>query len=414
MFNEKGKIYKYFYQDMAEADKKLASLLRFDSSSFLSSPDQVLFVDRLKLISDNFLKKDLNENFWLDKQLFNFLDLDLVDKFLSSPDKDKVDLLLDNIKLVNTILGEEDNLTRYSSLEIISCLNLSKVDFDYYSLIYSLRQEITDQYNRDLVKAIFAYLQKVELYKDWDIKDLILFVFVINIVWKNFDFLLPVEQTYLLNLFFFISLFIGVPVNNILKNNIYQTNNPVDFVVRNKFFLDALDKNIELVPADENIEKVIDLNEVFKNFSTANQSVDIFVKNNYKVSKKSLLGSLTEALNIYDGLKNSNLIEKNYAGEDNEADVYNKEVSDLLTWFIAKEDWNKIVDYYKNKTAKVSPDVFISILPLFIDLEKSEAVEKISEFTDFLKMNRLIPSNIEIIEYHESDSEFHWTNWVTK
>ena len=47
-------------------------------------------------------------------------------QFLSAPDKDKLNLLSDNLKLVNTAIGEEDNLVRYASNEIIACLNLSK------------------------------------------------------------------------------------------------------------------------------------------------------------------------------------------------------------------------------------------------------------------------------------------------
>lgn len=412
MFTKPEKIYKYFFQNTAEIEKQLASLAAFNFSSFLNADENILFISRLSLISDNFLKKDLNEYLWLDKQLLNFLDLDLIRQFLSTPDKDKINLLSDNLKLVNTAIGEEDNLVRYSSEEIISCLNLSKKDFGQLSLIHSLRQELLGQYNRDLVKAIFGYLQKVTVYKDWEAKELVVFVLLLNIVWKNFEFILPEEQSYLLSLFFYISVFIGMPVADILKNSIYQTNNPVDFVVKNKFLTEALDKNIEIIPVDEKIEQVADLTEVFKNFLAANQEANIFVKNIYKTSQKVLVDSLVEVLSVYRGLNNSNLIDKNYVGEDSEADSYEQEVSDLLNWFIVKNYWNKLVDYYKNKTPRVSFDVFIENLPRFVDLEKSAAVEKISEFTDLLKSNSIISPDKEIIEFHESDGQFHWAAWI--
>ncbi len=414
MFTKPEKIYKYFYQNIAEIDKKLADLSAFNFATFLNSDDNLLFVNRLQLLSDNFLKKVLNEYLWLDKQLFNFLDLDLINQFLSSPDKDKINLLSDNIKIISSAIGEEDNLDRYNVDEIISCINLSKKDFDFFSIINSLRQELFDQHNRDLIKAIFNYLQKVELYRDWEIKELVVFVLLLNIIWKNFDFLLPVEQSYLLNLFFYISVLIGIPVASILKNSIYQTSNPVDFVVKNKFLADALDKNIEIIPVDKNIQQVADLGEVFKIFLALNQEPSGFVRNSYQADQKVLSDSLVEVLIVYYGLKNANLIDKNYVGEDNEADNYNQEVSDLLSWFIAKSDWNKLLDYYKNKTPRVPFEVLINNFPLFIDLKKPEAVEKISEFTNLLKLNNIISSDKEIIEFHESDGQFHWASWLAK
>lgn len=412
MFTKAEKIYKYLYQNTSEVEKKLADLSLLNYSTFLNSADVLLVTDRLRLLSDNFTKKETNEYLWLDRQLFNFLDLDLISNFLLSPDNDKINQLVDNLKLVSTAIGEEDGLNRYSVDEIISYINSSKKDFDYFSLIHSLRQELFDQYNRNLIKAIFDYLQKVEKYKDWEIKDLVVFVLLLNIVWKNFDFLLPAEQTYLLSLFCYISTIIGIPVADILKNSIYQTNNPLDFVVKNKFFADALDKNIEIIPIDENIQQVADLNEVFKNFLAADQSPSDFVKNTYHANQKVLVDSLTEVLGIYHGLKNADLIKKNYAGEDNAADDYNQETSNLLAWFIAKSDWNKLVEYYKNTTPRVPFDVFIHFLPLFIDLEKPAAIEKISEFADFLKTNNIISNNKEIIEFHESDGKFHWASWL--
>lgn len=412
MFTKAEKIYKYLYQNTSEVEKKLADLSLLNYSTFLNSADVLLVTERLRLISDNFTKKEVNEFLWLDRQLFNFLDLDLISNFLLSPDNDKINQLVDNLKLVSTAIGEEDGLNRYSVDEIISYINSSKKDFDYFSLIHSLRQELFDQYNRNLIKAIFDYLQKVEKYKDWEIKDLVVFVLLLNIVWKNFDFLLPAEQTYLLSLFCYISTIIGIPVADILKNSIYQTNNPLDFVVKNKFFADALDKNIEIIPIDENIQQVADLNEVFKNFLAADQSPSDFVKNTYHANQKVLVDSLTEVLGIYHGLKNADLIKKNYAGEDNAADDYNQETSNLLAWFIAKSDWNKLVEYYKNTTPRVPFDVFIHFLPLFIDLEKPAAIEKISEFADFLKTNNIISNNKEIIEFHESDGKFHWASWL--
>lgn len=412
MFTKAEKIYKYFYQNTSEIEKKLVDLSLLNYSTFLSSADVLLMTDRLRLLSDNYTKKETNEYFWLDKQLFNFLDLDLISNCLLSPDKEKINQLVSNLKLVNTAIGEEDGLNRYSVDEIISCINSSKKDFDYFSLIHSLRQELFDQYNRDLVKAILDYLQKVEIYKDWEIKELVVFVFLLNIIWKNFDFLLPAEQTYLLNLFCYISVLVGIPVADILKNSIYQTNNPLDFVVKNKFFADALDKNIEIIPIDENIQQVADLNEVFKNFLAIDQNPDGFVKNTYHADQKVLVDSLVEVLAIYRGLKNADLIKKNYAGEDNEADNYNQEASNLLAWFIAKSDWSKLIEYYKNTTPIVPFDVFIHFLPLFIDLEKPASVEKILEFAGLLKLNNIISNDKEIIEFHESDGKFHWASWL--
>jgi hypothetical protein len=412
MFNKLNKIYTYFYQNTAEIEKRLTDLSVFDFSTLLSADESLVLTNRLKLVSDNFAKKDLNELLWLDKQMFNFIDSDLIWQFLSSPDKDKMSLLADNLKLVNAAIGEEDNLVRYNSAEISACLNLSKKDFDYFSLIFSLRQELLDQYNRDLVKAIFSYLQKISIYKDWEIKELVVLIYLLNIVWKNFDFILPEEQSYLLSLFFYISVFSGIPVTDILKNSVYQTNNPVAFVVKNNFLAQALDKNIEIIPADEKLEQMVDLAEILKFFSTTDQEANIFVKNNYKTSQKVLIDSLTEVLSVYRGLHASNLIEKNYAGEDSEVDSYEQEVSNLLNWFIVKADWNKLLDYYKNKKVRVPFVVFIENLPRFIDLEKTAAAEKISEFTDLLKSNNIIPSDQEIIEFHESDGQFHWATWI--
>lgn len=409
MFNKSSKIYTYFFQNTAEIEKRLADLSVFNFASLLSADDSQALTNRLKLVSDNFAKKELNEFLWLDKQLFNFIDLDLIQQFLSAPDKDKINLLSGNLKLVNTAIGEEDNLVRYNSDEIIACLNLSKKDFDYFSLIFSLRQELLDQYNRDLVKAIFSYLQKLSVYKDWEIKELIVLVCLLNIVWKNFEFLLPVEQAYLLNLFFYISIFIGIPVTNILKNSIYQTNNPVDFVVKNQFLAAELEKTIEVVPTDENFAKARDLKYLFDKQFASNLDPISFAKTIYnKPGQEFLANALAQSITIYVGLKNSNLIEKNYAGEDNIADDYDFQFSDLLTYFMVKNDWPKIKAYYQNPKPLVPVKAVIDMLSMFVDLDKSQAIETLSEFTEFLKNEKLLSTDEDIIVYDEQKGKFDW------
>lgn len=407
------KIYKYFYQDLDASQKSLKNLLSFDISKFVSSGEVESFKSITNFLNDIFKDKELNEYGWLDKQLLNLLDFNLINQVVSNPNKQDVDLLLFDLKLVNAVVGGETNLTRYKTADIIDFINLAKKDFDYITLVYSLRQELAGNYNRDLIKAIFGYLQKVNIYKDWETKDLLVFVLLLNIIWKNFDFILPIEQEYLLKLFLYVSVLMGVPVADYLKSYIYNnTNNPVDFVVKHQVFFDAVRQNIEVIPVQADVTRVADLSDVFVGFISAKTTPDNFANNFYQSNEKVLKDILVKVLYIFDKLKQSNLAEKNYAGDENIADDFNYQQSELISWFFAKEEWGNIQKYYSSASPLVAPELFIRIFPLFIDLEKAEAISKLSEFTDFLKNNKIILEDKELIEFHESDNKFHWSQWV--
>ncbi|MCX6780179.1 MAG: hypothetical protein NT034_03300 [Candidatus Magasanikbacteria bacterium] len=407
------KIYKYFYQDLSIIEQSLENLVSFDISRFASLEEVESFKNIINFLNDIVKDKELNEYLWLDKQFFNLLDSILINQVVSSANKQEIDSLIINLKLVSAALGEGNGLARYDVKNIIDCINLSKKDFDYTSLIYSLRQELAGNYSRDLVKAIFVYLQKVEAYKDWEIKDLIVFILLLNIVWKNFDFILPVEQEYILSLFYYVSIFIGIPVGSYLKASIHNTtNNPVDFVLKNKIFFEALQKNIEVVPAQEDISRVADLRDVFVAFISNKSTPNDFANNFYQSNEKVLKSVLIEVLSVFYGLKQANLAEKNYAGEDNIADDFDYQQSELLSWFFAKEEWSKIESYYQQPNPLVPVGVFLNKFNLFIDLNKEEAINKLVEFSEFLKSKKLLSADKEIIIFHESDGQFHWNDQI--
>lgn len=410
MLDQSKKIYSYFFEDLSVIEKKLLSLESFDYNMSGLSELSDSVKNRILILSNIFKKSDPKEYWPIEKQLLKLIDIKSVDELLANPNFLTLNNTNDNLIIINASLGGEDVFDKYSTDEVNNIFNKSRQNFDYVTLINSLRQEITNRYDRKLIKAIFDYLKKYDFNKSWEIKDIVVFVLSLNIVWKNYEFLLPAEQEYLLKLFFYLSVFIGVPVSNVLIRSVYNTNNPVDFVLKHKFIYDNLKENIEVVPQDETLTKFFDLKEIFENFALSNASVDNFLKENYNTKSKNLISTLSEALKIYEEVKNSNLIEKNYAGEVNIADNFDFQLSELLSWFSAKSEWEKIISYFQMKPL-VPANVFIKNIKEFVDLNKTDAANKVLEFFEVLKQKQIIPDR-DFLIFHESDNQFHWNEKI--
>jgi len=71
-----------------------------------------------------------------------------------------------------------------------------------------------------------------------------------------------------------------------------------------------------------------------------------------------------------------------------------------------------MLEYFKDKPTNFVPlKIFLNN---FVEdnLDSELFVEKISAFDNFLKENKILELDKEIIEFHEADGKFHWADWI--
>src|SRR3989338_3589403 len=103
-----------------------------------------------------------------------------------------------------------------------------------------------------------------------------------------------------------------------------------------------------------------------------------------------------------DRLHEVELIETNSSQDFSESEKAFHQNMELLLLFTNRKKWPQMLEYFKDKpTNFVSLKIFLNN---FVEdnLDSESFVERISAFGGFLKENKILELDKEIIEYHES------------
>jgi len=403
-------INQFFINTKQDKAAILRSLLDFDFSSF-----EPKLVETVIGFGEKFLEvldKNINADYYdFDSQFVVFVDFDLVEYFLKNSTVEILKDIVLNFETVATALSFDDQVDSYSKDKLLEFLRSKYHDNPDLEVMHALRQEIKNRYDRDLVKAAEIFIGNFERYKELELGQVAFLSLALNLVWKNFMNITDAEKKFLLDSNLVLSLLVGLPAKKYLEQFVYDTANPIDFTLRQKFLFDAVAGNQESILVDLN-NNLIDLKDIVAVFEADSSDLNKVISQFVSAQDSVEFVVLEKFLSIYSDLKQAKLIEKNYAGETTPEDHYIEVMSNLIYQFFDSSKWGEMVLFLKNPGNQSFLLNFLIELKKAVDLDKEEAVQKMASFNAYLLENNVLSEQKEIIEYHESDGKFHWSDWI--
>jgi len=311
-----------------------------------------------------------------------------------------------------------------STFELGECVALLKgsKSYDVPRMIRTLIEGMNNENKIELARTITELLSKPAFRdrKMYSWEEVLLLGIFIHVAFSSFTSLPRESQQVLLRHYFYHAIAIQVPVGQILRKFLYETDTIIAYFDRNKFLFDTLNSNNEEIFLTLEEEKKETLRKIFGSYVTNNQkdlnsskNQEKFVTNLYSKEPHSDLLQvwLQESLLIYCRLKSAILVEKNEGGELTPDEQYANDVILLLAWFgIGSDGAESLINYFKQKHSRVPLPSFIDRLKETADLNDETTVENIVEFTSALHEHNLLDSNNELVEFYQDDSKFHWND----
>lgn len=326
--------------------------------------------------------------------------------------------LVFEINAVGAFLNLINERKIYSIEKMIDIIVGTDDDYDVLSAIFTLRQDFGHKDGREIAFyfATDNFDNITEGRYDW--YNAVLMVILSNLIYFNLHLLGDNLQAKILRENFYKATLLGVPVRSSLEKILYDTNNFSSYVVTNKLFVDALRDNAEKINLEN---KTIILKDIFAQYyKEYNDSLSINDMEKYlnivlvDNVKKHIKITVLECLNIFALSQESKLIEHNSSQDLPISEIVFNQTEQLLLLFANRANWFKMVEFLQEKDGNyVSAQSFLRGFVGTADLNDESVMSKFVEFGNFLKKQNLMPSDKEVVEYHESDSKFYWSDWVT-
>ncbi len=413
----------YHAQDYMEVERIILGFAESYKGEIEKNSVGLLLVE----LADEIIHKEPDNPHWLIKQkLISLVGIDLLQAYVNYL-KNKAELregIVDELKLQLTAVAAF--LRRVPGLKVLTVKDTSglistelKTDFEKNSLVYSLREYLHDKEGKELSWQIISYLcsDATVQKKEYDWYDVFTETIYLHLIFDRFFFVLdPKREALMLKHYFYKSIVVGVPIRQILSDELSDSRDLIDYLNLDKELLEMLQANEESVVIDTSntYKKFIDLVKEF--LSVAGDSEKDEKKQleflqtilNNKLTPKIYLQWLQEALSIYVRVKNARLIEKNSAGELPEKIRQDKDLFELNTWLIDKSTWPKIADYYKEPDPFVTVKSFLGQFKTVADLTKEESLEHFLDFNEFLHKHKILSAEEDIIFFDEKENKFVW------
>lgn len=382
IYNLKSKKFDEIKQTFFELEKI--------KTDFVLSPDvksDVVFWDAItsianfiRFISDNPAK----ENWTLELNILSLFDVGLARFFVDDFNKHQIsdkniseefpDLSL-QVNVLSAFTDLSFGADFYTTEEWAEILKgkISDPDVDFKKLFATLLEvsKISDQsYDLHLraVNFLDSFQDKIATPIDW--KYSVLINFLLNFLYNRFDKLSETDRKLLLEKYFYAAIILGVPVRATIQKRLreFQWVVPyVDFSFELSGYLEANKEILSIKPA--------------------------------------------EGLEISEKLKSSSLIDWLKEG-DSFLNYENREdLLRLYAYFAFGGNFDKIVEYY-SQSPKIPLKIFLQNLSVVADLKDNNTVQLCLNLAEVLKRQNLLPADNDIIEFHESDNQFHWNEKI--
>ncbi len=317
--------------------------------------------------------------------------------------------------IVAAFLGQVPGTSIYDRDKIQSFLKGEEVGIEKKSFVFTLRQDLNHQDGHD---AAFYFINNIlnnlNSLEDCDWYKAVVYNILFHISFRYFDDFSDEMQIALLKSGLYKAVAAGVPVRESLAKFLYDTDNISDLLIDNQLLFDAASNNIEKIYYQD---KVFDLKTVLLDF----------VKNNDDILNKDLISkyvgglgadsekvkeSIVECINIFSLIHEVKLVERNSSQNLSESELAFRQTEKLLLLFANRIHWPEMLQYFEEKDGNYVS--WKSFLRGFNDanLADEAVVEKFTAFGEFLKTNGFLKDDQDLIEFHESDNQFHWNEKI--
>jgi hypothetical protein len=288
-------------------------------------------------------------------------------------------------------------------------------DYDPARYLYTLRQAIHHEEHHDIALQAFILLGKIDKQAPLSLLGVIERSLILRIVWGELPNMPEEARVYFLENWFYSSILLGVPVSEFCKNWVYSTTTLVEVMVVSKEISDSLAANEEKFFGSDGSYMGKSIGSLLKNYRDEIKSeitdlskAKYFIQRLYPVStQKFIVDAASIVLDVFIRASTATLVDQTLGGEETESDIYVKELAELITYTADKKEWLKIKEYYKQKKPLVPIYHILRQIRLNMDITKPATIDYLLPLFDFLKKEKLV-SSYDIVEYHESDNQFHW------
>ncbi|MBP9695165.1 MAG: hypothetical protein KBD73_02035 [Candidatus Magasanikbacteria bacterium] len=408
----------YVYATQASTQRLLEILRKIILIESLGDYEQSLVQKVIDLIES----QNENPEWELDYSLIRLIDFDVLQQFINkSTDKSLEESAVFQLRLLAAATGLVDNLMSYNIDVLFGIFNGKIADYDPARYLYTLRQAIRHEEHHDIALQAFILLGKIDKHTSLSLLEVTERLLVLRVIWNEFPNMPDEARIYFLEHWFYSSIILGVPVGEFCKNWVYSTTTLVEMMLVSKEISDSLAANEENFfdsngnYMDESIGSWLkNYRDEIKTEIADLSKVKYFIQRLYPVSAHQfIVDAASMVLDVFVRASTATLVDRTLGGEETEADIYVKELAELITYTADQKEWPKLKEYYKQKKPLVPIDHILRQIRLNMDIAKPATIDYLLPLFDFLKKEKLV-SSYDIIVYHESDNQFHWNDDLFK
>jgi len=371
----------------------------------------ILFIDNNLLFTLHEKLKGLSDESQINRQSLNELNI-------SNP---QLSLQLEYVCIILNLIKKSGEV--YSSVELFKILDNTTInEVEKFRILNTLVFLLNDDENREvgrieLPKILASGVAVHKKLYNWE--EAIRLFLILTLVIKEFSSLPESVQYFIINNYFYCAQVFGIPINKMMERALYETRNIQSYIEKNLIFLDAVKRNEEIVLIGKDLQVEISIGELLGKYIdkklpdlNSEKNISVYLEDLYvDVKEKSLyIKWLKSFFSLYFYLEQANLISNNVGGELNEKEIADNELIKLCTFFaLGPIGFDEIIKYYQNQEKiNVPLNRFINQLKKLVSLKDEGVIEDLIKLTNILRDNNIIFDSDELIEYHESDNQFHW------
>lgn len=362
-----------------------------------------------------------------DKNCIAMLDLELVESLRVTPDsfdKTVLDDIATQLKIIVAGIGSPVAIPLYSLGEMKAIVSGINKTYDEQQYITTLREWLYDDEDvHDFIKFVLEFwLEKPPEFNNISWQSLFEYQLIFNVIIRRFDRLHPKFQDIILKYFYYRLISLGLPIREKMRQYLALTSSTYTYVLRTKELFGGIENNVEMISVywageDDLVERrLFDVLGEIKLLAESERTK--YYDATYPTEKNNsaaLRSILSEAFDIYDKLSQATMIDWFKERLEGTADIVDDTLIKLVISFGFGGAYEFVLEYYKgNQTPDVPFIKFITTLSEIVNVSEEKNIENVLKFQEILKENSLLSSDVDLIIFNESTSQFEWNPSVLK